>query len=330
MTPNSPETLLALGYYQYWVLFDNEAARATFEHVGKLLPGSSEVPFALAYVFRREGHWKESVAQFEQALTLDPRNVELLDDAGETYALQRQFATARKLFDRVLDITPTDLNVTASKVSLYQAEGNLQEAARFLSGISESSPQWAFDTKIRQLRLERNYDEAVRLLQARLAQFHYPTLLDKSRHQVTLAVIQRLAGDAVGAKIIAEQARNALEQLDKNQPGSPYIAVPLSNAYAVIGEKDLALNLADRAIMFLRDRKDLLKEPGMEENLAMLQTMFGENSSAISILSKLLQTSYDSWVHSWVITPALLRLEPIWDPLRSDPAFRKLCEEKQK
>ena len=28
------------------------------------------------------------------------------------------------------------------------------------------------------------------------------------------------------------------------------------------------------------------------------------------------------------ITPALLRLDPFWDPLRADPAFQKLCEEK--
>jgi hypothetical protein len=59
--------------------------------------------------------------------------------------------------------------------------------------------------------------------------------------------------------------------------------------------------------------------------------MFGENRTAISTLSQLLQTPYESWV--WVspivITPALLRLDPIWDPLRVDPAFQKLCEEKQ-
>ena len=69
--------------------------------------------------------------------------------------------------------------------------------------------------------------------------------------------------------------------------------------------------------------------PGFEENLALIQTMFGENSRAISTLTQLLQTPYSSWLYGPApITPALLRLDPIWDPLRGDPAFQKLCEEK--
>ena len=70
-----------------------------------------------------------------------------------------------------------------------------------------------FEIKITQLRLERNYGEAIRLLQARLAQFHFDSQYDKACDQVALALMQRLAGDAAGAKITAEQARNTLEQL---------------------------------------------------------------------------------------------------------------------
>ncbi len=70
--------------------------------------------------------------------------------------------------------------------------------------------------------------------------------------------------------------------------------------------------------------------PAFEENLALIQTIFGENSRAISTLTQLLQTPYSSFLYSPTpVTPALLRLDPIWDPLRGDPAFQKLCEEKQ-
>jgi TolB-like protein/Tfp pilus assembly protein PilF len=133
LEPNSPETILALGYYQYWVLRDFGAAKTTFDRSGRMLPGSSEVPKALGLIARREGHWDQSIACFEQALTLDPRNMELLINAADTYSMVRQFPPALKLYDRALDTVPNDPDVMAAKAKIYQAQGNLQQAARLLS-----------------------------------------------------------------------------------------------------------------------------------------------------------------------------------------------------
>src|SRR5262249_38223061 len=159
---------------------DYTAATITFGRAGKLLPGSSEVPKALGLVARREGEWDQSIAHFKQALSLDPRNVQLLMVAASTYRMLRQFPAALMLYDRALDITSNDADVIAAKGGIYQAQGNLQEAATFLSGINEEiSDEEQLIMKITQLRLERNYGEAIRLLQARLAQFHFDSQYDK-------------------------------------------------------------------------------------------------------------------------------------------------------
>jgi tetratricopeptide (TPR) repeat protein len=331
LQPDSPETLLALGYYQYWVLLDYELAKTTFKRVQRMLPGSSEVPVGIALTAQRQGNWDESVAYWEQGHALDPRNVEVLNQAAWTYAALRQFPAARKLYDRALDVVPNEPNLMASKAGIYQAEGNLEQAAKFLSGIDAQTPsESAFRIKIIQLRLERNPREAVRLLQARLAQFHFGSEIDKILTRVILALAQRFAGDIAGAKAAAEQARNTLEPLCKNQPENFFFAGLLSLANAAFGEKDSALKEAERAITLLPSAKDRLSGPPLEENLAVIQTMFGEDSRAISTLTRLLQTPYDSWIYSRTpVTPALLRLDPFWDSLRSDPAFQKLCEEKQ-
>ena len=330
LQPNSPETVLALGHYQYLVLRDYRLAKSTLALVSKMLPGSSEVPKVLGLITQREGHWDQSIAYFEQALALDPRNVELLGRAAYTYGMLRQFEAALKLNDRRLDITPSDPDVIALTASIYQAQGNLQEAAKSLSEVNAQTPSWfALTTKINQLRLERNLGEAIRLLQARQAQFRFASRMDKWTTQFHLILTQRLNGDTAGAKITAGQARNMLEPLCKNQPDSENLAAVLSVANAVLGEKEAALKEAERAIMLLPSSKDRVFGPACEEIMAQIQMMVGENSGAISTLTRLLQTRYSSWLYWQPVTAALLRLDPLWDPLRADPAFQKLCEEKQ-
>jgi hypothetical protein len=70
--------------------------------------------------------------------------------------------------------------------------------------------------------------------------------------------------------------------------------------------------------------KDQLSGSGFEENLALVEMIIGDNSRAISILARLLQTSYGGWLYSPTpITPALLKLDPIWEPIAQRSRFPK-------
>jgi len=231
-----------------------------------MLPGRSDVLEALGFVNRRGGHWDEGIAYFEQALSLDPRNIELLSETAWTYSELRQFPAALKLYDRALDITPNDPYAMASKAGIYQAQGNLPEAASLLAGINDQIPsETTFQVKITQLRLERNYGEAIRLLQARLAQFDSASQYNKDTDQITLAFLQGLAGDKASAKVTTEQARNTVEPVFRNPPDSVSLAgafaVILSQVYAVMGEKESALQAANRAVMLLPRNKDAMDGP---------------------------------------------------------------------
>jgi TolB-like protein/predicted Zn-dependent protease len=331
LQPNSPETLLFTGYYQYWVLHDYGSAKATFERVSKKLPGNSEVLYALAAIARSEGHWDESVAYWERGLALNPRNTALLTEVAFTYAALRQFPKAKKLYDRALDILPNELSLMALKASIYQAEGNLQESAKLLAQVNaEADSDVAVRMKLTQWRLERNHTEATRWVEARQDRLRLVSGIDKGSKQLGNALVHRVAGDSTQAKAFAEEARNTLEPLRKEQPDNAFVAAALAVAYAILDEKESALNEAQRAIALSPSNKDRLSGPAFEENLALVEMITGENTRAIATLTRLLQTPYGGWLYSPTpITPALLRLDPIWDPLRGDPVFQKLYEEKQ-
>src|SRR6188472_1108630 len=327
LQPNAPETLLFTGYYQYWVLQDYGLAKATFGRVSKMLPGNSEVLYALGAIARSEGHWEESIGYWERGLALNPRNTALLTEVAFTYAALRQFPTAEKLYDRALVILPNELSLTALKASIYQAEGNLQDAAKLLVQVNEqTNSDVAVRIKLTQWRLERN-TEALRQIQTRETRLQFTSGIEKGSKQVGLALAQRIAGETAQAKADAEQARNTLESLKKDQPDNAFVAAALAVAYAILDQKELALNEAQRATTLLPSNKDHLSGPAFEENLALVEMIVGENSRSIATLTRLLQTPYGGWLYSPTpITSALLRLDPIWDSLRGDPSFQKLCE----
>ena len=325
LQPNSPETLLAQAYYQYWVLRDYELAKTTFGRVRELLPGSSDVPAALALIARRQGHWDESVAYWEQTLVLDPRNIEWLATAAETYAMLRQFPAALKTYDRVLDIVPNDPATVALEAEIYQTQGNLEQAGKLLAGVTAQTPSFhAFRMKMNQLFLERQFDEAVRLIHNRLTEFRDLSDLERLVNPFFLVFAQEYAGDTVGARATAQQTVGRLETLCQNDPDNPNFAQALSLTRAVLGQKDAAIKEAERAITLLPSDKDAVDGPRGEENLASVEVLVGDKNSAIPRLQHLLEIPY-----AFCLTPALLRLHPAWDPLRGDPRFQKLCEKKQ-
>jgi tetratricopeptide (TPR) repeat protein len=237
----------------------------------------------------------------------------------------RQFPAALKTYDRVLDIVPNNPETVASEAKIYQAEGNLEQAGKLLAGIDAQTPAvYAFATKINQLFLERHFDEAIRLIHSRLTEYRDLSDIERFFGSYFLALAQKYAGDFVGARATAQQMLGPLETLCQKDPDNPTFAQVFSVTRAVLGQKDAAIKEAERATTLLPSGKDAVAGPQVEENLASVEVIVGDKNRAIPRLQRLLEIPYADCV-----TPALLRFHPKWDPLRGDPRFQKLCEEKK-
>jgi tetratricopeptide (TPR) repeat protein len=321
---DSTDTLLAQGYYDYWVLRDYPKAKDLFAQVRNRLPNSGEVPSALALVARRQGLWDESLNYSDQALTFDPRNPQLLADRAWTYAIIRRFDDALKTSDRLLKISPTDPDATAYRAAIFHAQGKVDEAQQLLSGIH---PDFANDSVteilIQHWLFNRDYSKLIETLQPALTDLGI-TATGRALYREAIGFAQLRSGDKAAANQTLLQARSDLELLKQRDVNNPELVAHLGAVNAYLGEKETALRQAENAVALLPASQDAVVGPALEEDLARVEAEVGENDRAIARLQKLLTTPYSSVNHTGPITPALLRLHPSWDLLRSDPRFEKL------
>src|SRR5438067_3306375 len=156
LQPNLGEAVVAKGYYHYACLKDYDTAAGYFEEARQLLPNSSRIPEALAYVTRRRGQWERSESYFNEVERLDPRNVNLLTQHALSYIYLRRFPEALRKFDQVLDITPDDVDTLVRKAAIAQAEGDLPRAAALLAPLHPNADDsGALETQVYQAILER-------------------------------------------------------------------------------------------------------------------------------------------------------------------------------
>ena len=139
---------------------------------------------------------------------------------------------------------------------------------------------------------------------------------------------QEVAGDHASAKESWRQARSELEPFLQEQPENYVLIGDLALINMGLGDKAGALALSERAMTVVPIEKDAVDGPSPIEILARVYAQMGEPDRAIAALHKVLSIPYTGPLASNVpLTPALLRLDPMFDPLRNDPRFQKLIPE---
>jgi tetratricopeptide (TPR) repeat protein len=322
LQPELGEAWIAQGIYRYRILHDFPGALQAYQEAQKRLPNNSDVFEQMAYVERRLGYWDAAETHYLAAIALDPRNLNILISmAYQFLSPLRRFAEAQAVLDRALQIAPGDESVFSTKALLFQADGQLDDAAKELGKVkANSDDEVVVVARSLQFGYERRFDTAIAYLQPyTTASRPRETVSDTAKILlVWLGYCQEWAGRNGEARATFMRAVQAIKPSpDSVVPiGAQQLSCELALAYAGLGEKEKALDQARRAVVDYQD--DAYAKPFAQQVLAEIEARFGDIDAAIGIIPKLLEVPSG-------ITPGSLRVDPSWDPLRKDPRFQKLA-----
>ena len=317
LDPELPEAHIALGAYYYLDAHDYDRALTEFAIAADRQPGSAEVYSNRGLLLRRLGRLGEAVANLERASELDPRSAPRAFNVSNIHGAMRHYADAIRYVDRTLALNPRWAGVYADRASFVLAEtGDVAAARRSLQdGMALPDGGKIID----RLRFKAGLFVGYTARDSVVLRSLTPDLFrgDTAQLMIWTADWARRGGQRERMRAYADSGRRILERHVAAEPREAFMHMQLAIAYALLGRKSDALREAARSTEILTASQDGVDGTDLQEDYAFVETLVGETASAVRRLTFLLTIPSDVAVN-------ILRIDPMWDPLRGNPAFQRL------
>jgi len=335
LAPDIPETHLALGYVAY-ANREFDKALEHFERAQRLRP-TGDAAFAIGTTMRRLGRWQDALDEADKARRLIPRSYRVYIDAlGETNRLMRRFDEAEQNLNEAISLSPLLGEAYVIKAQVLMARNGDVDAARLVmremsrrTDLAEVAQVSVVQGSLWCAALVRLFPElfaqAFDSLESKpMARNRGPELAIIAATHLCRALIYDAEGDRQSASARYDSARVYFERIIRSNRQSAFVCEDHGNlglAYAGLGRCEEAIREGESAVRMISISKDAYTGTGPVRKLAEIYVKCGKYEAAIGQIETLLSVPSD-------ITPGLLRVDPIWDPIRSNPRFRRLVEGK--
>jgi serine/threonine protein kinase/tetratricopeptide (TPR) repeat protein len=327
LAPSLGEAHMALGLCLYWGDKDYGDALEEFSVAAASSPNEPEVLSYIAGIYRRQGRWQESIATFQRAQDLDPRNRETINRAAQNLLLVRDWKGVRACYKRTLEMAPDSAYARVGLAYLEVFQNTDPGAGRKI--LQDIPPGIDPDGIVTMARWElammaRDYTTAEKIMtDFPLEDFPKAGDWPKTFRQGCVALAR---GDIKAAQRYFVAAVPSFEKWMQEDPNDPNRHAQLGLIYAYMNRKGDAIREGRRAVEMEPESQNAFHGANTAANLALMYALVGEPDEAITLIERLLSTPGSTGFPDFPnnITLADLRLRWEWDSLRSDPRFQKI------
>jgi len=322
LQPDLPEAHLAFGYYYYWGYRAYDQALKEFAIAEKDLPNDTRILEAVAFIWRRQGNFEDALNNLKKVSEMDPQDNYIALEVATTYMALRRYPEAERYYDRCIFLEPDQIFAYGWKTWNYWLwNGSTEKARSTLEKMPKKIDSSSLLFWFLQELYERNYESALDRLSS--ASIETIELQEVFIPKAQLAgLIYKLMNEQDQARTSFDSARTILEKEVKEQPDDARMHSSLGIVYAALGRKEEAIQEGKMAVELCPVSKDHNLGVPRIKDLATIYTTVGDYEAALD------QIEYLISIPGYFSVP-LLRLDPIWDPLRHHPRFQKLLKGKR-
>jgi TolB-like protein/Tfp pilus assembly protein PilF len=327
LQPSLAEAHFALGQCIYWIDENYERALQELNIALGLSPNDGDASALIAAIKRRQGHWEESLAAFENAQTIDPQNPNIVRNVVFTNTAMRRWPEASRAAERMRAMAPASLvaKIQSGYVDFWW-KGDTHLLKSLLSQVPAGTDPDGVITSCRWDRamIDRDFAAARAALQTSAINEIAYTLAAATPKGFFQGCIELAEGNNTQAQKLFELVGPVFEKAVAEAPLSAERHANLGWFYAFMGRKDDAIREGQRAVELKPESKDAFDGAIMNCYLALIYARVGEKDLAIPLIERLLKApgAVDSANYSITINDLKYRWE--WDPIRNDPRFQKL------
>ncbi len=319
---DNPEGHVAMGDYYYHGILDYESALKEYNRALEITPHHIDALNGIAFVFRRQGNMEGTIEYLKKTYELNPRDYQTVFSIGETYCLLRKYDIGISYLDKLNIIAPEAVHPYYTKaLSFILSAGDTKKCRQIISKVQESKIGLDSDRFITALYLcdvlDNDFERALNRIKGIKEvddQFYYKP------EDLYLAETYGFMNNKTLAEKYYKAAVETLKEKIRNNPEDSRLYTSLGIAYAGLGDKDNAIKEGKYGYNLLPVTKEAWRGTFRLFDLARIYAMIGEQDKALDAIEKLLSMPTD------VISVSLLRLNPIWKPLKDNPRYKKLAK----